>query len=137
VAIRLSDPCLLGAASDIGAVRKVPLQLTDGDGRVLKQKRHINTNAHSYNRALTTVSYPLHHFQGDCFVVNKNLFDLGGAGSAETYQDEDVSLALVMEVVGELRQLFEIDLVVREVLLVLHVVYVGVLNVLKAEKRGK
>ena len=42
-----------------------------------------------------------------------------------------------MEVVSKLRQLFEMNLVIREVLLVLHVVYVSVLNVLKEKKRGE
>lgn len=47
-----------------------------------------------------------------------------------SYQDEDISLSLCMKVVGKLRQLIEIDFVVREIFLILHVVNVSVLNVL-------
>ena len=54
----------------------------------------------------------------------------------ESYQDEDVSLTLIMEVVSKLRQLCEKRLVVGEVLLVLHVVNVSVLNVLREKIRG-
>lgn len=53
-----------------------------------------------------------------------------------SYQDEDVPLPLLMEVIGKLRQLTEFDFVVGEVFLVLHVVYVSVLNVLHEDKNN-
>lgn len=52
-----------------------------------------------------------------------------------SYQNEDVFLSLLVKVVCELRQFAELDFVISEVFLVLHVVNVGVLNLLKGKKR--
>lgn len=52
-----------------------------------------------------------------------------------SYQDEDVSLTLLMKVVGKLRQLTELDFVISEIFFILHVVDVSVLNVLQGKKR--
>lgn len=46
------------------------------------------------------------------------------------YQDEDVFLALLVKVVGKGWQISELDFVVSEIFLVLHVVNVSVLDVL-------
>lgn len=53
-----------------------------------------------------------------------------------SYQDEDVSLSLLVKVVGKLRQLAELDFVVSEIFLILHVVNVSVLNVLHGNKKN-
>lgn len=47
-----------------------------------------------------------------------------------TYQDEDVLLALLMQVVSKCGQVFEVHLVIGEIFLFLHVVYISVLDVL-------
>lgn len=53
----------------------------------------------------------------------------------ESHQDEDVSLAIGVQVVCKLGQLLEFDFVVGEILLVLHVVNVGVLDVLQIHEK--
>lgn len=53
-----------------------------------------------------------------------------------SYQDEDVSLSLFMKVVCKLRQLAELDFVISEIFLILHVVNVSVLNVLHGKRKN-
>lgn len=50
-----------------------------------------------------------------------------------SHQDDDVFLSLGVQVVSKLRQLTELHFVICEILLILHVVDVGVLDILQEE----
>lgn len=67
--------------------------------------------------------------------TTKNNNEIRILKQSTSYQDEDVSLTLLMKVVGKLRQLTELDFVISEIFFILHVVDVSVLNVLQGKKR--